>query len=506
MSRRLLPAVPALLGILVFVPVLSGDFVYDDERFVKRNPAVTEGAPFSDYVTGNTTFAANPGTGGAWRPLRTLLWRLLAMIFGVHAPVFHAVSILLHGVNAALAFRLLAAMRFSHPVPLVASVLFAVHPMTAEAAAWISSFGDVLSMALHLGALLLVARSTGRWVPLGGAAGLGFLAMLGKESAVVLAGTALVAALRSGNWPRARIRRILLLLVPAAVYLVLRALALAETSFGQRDWWGGSFAASQLYMARGVLAYVATALFPFPTRFDWWLEARHPDPFGFVNFLALAAILGASAMALLSLARASRRPDRALGPAAAVILWGGITLTPVAQLLPLNILVADRFYYPTLPVLLGGIVAAGVRAARRFPLVLRRTSAVGAVVLLAAGTLVQSERWRDNEALWRSVLAHSPGQHRALANLGRALHRGGRSAEALPHLEAALATFPHTTTVLVLGEAYEAVGRGRDARRMYRMYLEMAMAGRPEDNPANRRPVYERLRRLDAILGEGETR
>jgi hypothetical protein len=245
--------------------------------------------------------------------------------------------------------------------------------------------------------------------------------------------------------------------------------------------------------------YVLTAVFPFPTRFDWWLEVAHPNPWTAVNVACLLLLLTLSAFGVSRLIRALRTGGR-LGTFPLVILFGAVTLVPVAHLLPLNIIVADRFFYFTLPILLGGLALVVAFALRRLPPVVVRALG-GMVVLLAlVRTEIELSRWRDNETLWSSVLEHSPENHRALYGLGRSLMKQNRMTDAVPLLEDSWRRFRHPSVAALLGRAYESLGRAREALSAYRAYVVLATTGAPEDNTQNRDFVLARVRELEARL------
>lgn len=119
------------------------------------------------------------------------LWRYVSVqafmdvfypLFGTHAARYHAVSLGLHALNAALLFALLARL-LERPAALVGSMFFAVHPALFTAVYWQSARSDVLAVTFALATLLLVLGvGPARWLALATFA----LSILSKESTILL--------------------------------------------------------------------------------------------------------------------------------------------------------------------------------------------------------------------------------------------------------------------------------------------------------------------------------
>jgi protein O-mannosyl-transferase len=197
--RRISPAwaIPGslvLLGLLVYAPILPGYFLADDFHLLAKS--WIEGW----YLTWG------PRAGGFFRPLTALSHSLDLRVWGTSSWGHHAVSVVLHAVNAWLVFRVGRSwLRFFHvpeapaaQVSLAAAVLFLVLPNHTEAVTYIGSRGDVLAAAWGLFSLWFALDHLQRPRPLtlaGSLAGLA-CALLSKESALglipVLVGMALL--------------------------------------------------------------------------------------------------------------------------------------------------------------------------------------------------------------------------------------------------------------------------------------------------------------------------
>lgn len=150
----------------------------------------------------------HPLSHRSWRPLTTLTFWLSHRHFGLSARHFHLVNILLHGLNSALVFLLAARVcpdGVARLAALAAGLLFALHPMHAEAVSNITNRGELLSLALQLLAVLAYRRACCARRPAASLAWLlpafacALLAVLSKESGLMCIPVAVACDLLDGN-------------------------------------------------------------------------------------------------------------------------------------------------------------------------------------------------------------------------------------------------------------------------------------------------------------------
>lgn len=194
------------------------------------------------------------------RPLTFNLWLLLAWAFADVPPAMHLAFAVIGAGNACL--LMLCLTRFSAPAPvaIAAAVLFSLSPFATYTHGWTATLADLLVVCASLSAVLVVRAAIrpgamdSAATSLIAVATLTALALLAKESAVVLPALLLAACWRA----RARSRAFAIIAVSSAVvfaYLVLRWNAL--TSIGVDD---SAYAWSAWNVPRRALEYL---LFPF---------------------------------------------------------------------------------------------------------------------------------------------------------------------------------------------------------------------------------------------------
>lgn len=202
--QKLLPDVRLLvcilLGIVVYLPTLRGEFVWDDTIFVGRWVGSTDTLweiLFPSPAVIGTRYYYRPITQG----FATLLWA----VFGETPPYWHAAIVLIHAVTIGLVYSLLrewwlAADREGPRVSrewaaIIGAGFFAVWPANAESVAWISSRADTLLGPFLLGAMILHLRARDRRRRPVGAALLFLCSLLVKETGIVFLPMAAAATL-----------------------------------------------------------------------------------------------------------------------------------------------------------------------------------------------------------------------------------------------------------------------------------------------------------------------
>ena len=151
---RLLCLWLALITLLLYLPVWQHGFVgYDDPDYVTENRVVQGGLTWRGVEWAFTTFHASN-----WHPLTWLSHMLDCEVFGLDAGAQHLVNLLFHVANAVLLFILLLRLTNAMWPAAFVAALFAWHPLHVESVAWIAERKDVLSTFLGLLTLLAYER------------------------------------------------------------------------------------------------------------------------------------------------------------------------------------------------------------------------------------------------------------------------------------------------------------------------------------------------------------
>lgn len=508
-------AIVALVAIAVNLGAVGGGFVFDDVPNIVQNPWIRDldhlGEIFSTHAAG---FDGGLSTS-YYRPLMHLFYLATYQAAGASPWAFHLVNLLLHAGATALLYLVLDSVerRWAAPAAgggalrsaaFIAGLLFATHPVHAEAVAWNAGLTDLSFTLFYLLALLLYLRADGQGAGLRlVSAGAFFLALLCKEPAatlpLVLAGCELAASRGS---PREALPRLARHAWPHGValcaYLGLRLAALQGMSPGER-----TLGLGPIEMLLNVVllfgAYIAKLVLPIRlSAIHVFRPATSP-----LEPLVLASLALIAALAVVAIRR-RRDPPVAFGLMLAVL-----PLAPALYLPALGESVfAERYLYLPSAGFAWLVALLSVRARQAAPRL--RAVWLAAPLLLAVaygiGTVQRDAIWRDGETLWadtvrkspdsaaareylgftlyakgdldaairsyREALRLDPGRATARVNLGVALTLVGRPDEAIPQLEAALRAQPANAEAHQgLGDAFLAQGRVAEAVERFRAAL-----------------------------------
>jgi len=130
----------AAVTLILYWPVQSFDFVYDDELYITENRPVHDGLSTEGLKWSFTTFRA-----GNWHPLSWISHRADIEAYRLNAGGHHWTSVLIHAAGTVLLFLVLSSMTGTLWCSALAAALFAIHPLHVESVAWVAERKDVLS-------------------------------------------------------------------------------------------------------------------------------------------------------------------------------------------------------------------------------------------------------------------------------------------------------------------------------------------------------------------------
>jgi tetratricopeptide (TPR) repeat protein len=180
-SRLIFILLLLTVNLFIFLPSMSGDFLWDDKYFISENSNLLGTRFLQDFW--RSPFGGFSGTDENslrfdrgrqfFRPLSSLSYWLDLRLWGLNAAAFHLTNILLQAINSILLLFILLRVGLGREPAFAGAMLFSVFPPHFENVAWISGRTDLLSF-------LFVALSV-----------LSFLSFLGEKKRVWLALSAL---------------------------------------------------------------------------------------------------------------------------------------------------------------------------------------------------------------------------------------------------------------------------------------------------------------------------
>src|SRR5438105_3985288 len=176
-ARRAFILSIVLVG-LCYVNSLPNDFVFDDSPIVSSNPAIRAITPIR-FLT--SPYWTKQQYAGIYRPFTIFSLSVDYAIWKRWAPGFRFTNLAVHAINGFLVFLLCGSLLGPGPVPLVAMIIYLVHPVHTEAVTSIVGRSELFAACFFLAAWLLFRRGRTAW-----AAVAFLLALLSKENTIVL--------------------------------------------------------------------------------------------------------------------------------------------------------------------------------------------------------------------------------------------------------------------------------------------------------------------------------
>jgi tetratricopeptide (TPR) repeat protein len=425
---RLGAALLLVITLIAYIPAFSAGFIWDDPDYVIQNPNLRT-------LDGLAKIWTEPTMSAQYYPLvYTTFWAEFHA-WGLHAPGYHIVNILLHAGASILLWRVLAKLQI--PGAWLAAGLFAVHPVHVESVAWITERKNVLSGVFYLAAALAYLkfmddRSRRAYVA---ALLLFILALFSKTVTCSLPAAILLVVW----WRRGKIvRRDVIPLVPFFVIGFAMAMVTAwmERSHVQAAGteWSFTFIERCLIAGRAIWFYAVKLVAPFPLVFmypKWDISAA--DWRQWVYPLTVVAVV-------LALWIYHRELGR--GPIVAALFFIGTLLPALGffNVYPMRYsFVADHFQYlASIGILV--LIAAGISK-----VVPPQHRQIGAIVLLPLLVLTfrQAMIYKNAETLWRTTEVRNRKSWMVPTNLAHALVEQGRLDEAARYYERALELEPN---------------------------------------------------------------
>ena len=470
-GRRLALIGCPIVAVLLYLPTVGHDFVFDDRGVIEQNPLMHDARDLPRLAV-SPYWNLKSGERSLYRPLTTLTFALDRLIGGgLHAWWYHLVNVMLHGL-VTLLFTLLALEILPGVLPgALAGMAFAVHPIHVEAVAAVVGRADLLAAGAVLAALLLHRRAlaSGRRRFVVGAWTAVFLAMMAKESGAAAVFVCAAADLAFPVSGIGRGRRAALYAGYGIVLtgaLLLRSLVLGSIGLGQpipfvdNPAAAAGFPAGLLTALGTVVRYAGLLLWPRNLSADYSFDQipiirSISDPMALVGGFLVLLVVGGGVWLL------RRSP-----PAGFALLFLAIGAAPTSNLIVfIGTLFAERLMY--LPSV-GFCLLLGAMVAMVRPRLPERVIVGVAILLIGLGAARAAQRlpdWKDDFSLYRSAMTVSPRSARIRHNLGNAYLRHGQLREAEAQFRAALGIFPDFNDARInLGTSLIQQGRAAEAR------------------------------------------
>lgn len=344
-----------------------------------------------------------PGNSYYYRPLAELTFFLDAWLWGMDPGLMHLENILLHCTNSMLVYLLARRIVVKQDnedllIPLLAALLFAMHPVNVESVAWISGRTDPLLALFVLSAsyFWLSWLDKPQWQDLTVALLLFVAAIMTKETALAFGAVVLILALA---WPgsatgRQRLVAVGMMAAPGML-LVIFALFFRSGTSGLSRFMAGANLQVAHFAWQAVIAlgfYCRKLIEPFPLNFA--ITSVHPanSLIGVASFPVLWWVFRRYRLSGVFFASAVLLMLPAILVAVKQVAW-----TPYAE----------RYLYLSTAFLAVGLVGICETWQRKYPVVLL-SSLIVLICVSALGSYQRNLLWNDSQSFFEDAVAKSP--------------------------------------------------------------------------------------------------
>jgi len=417
--------------LFLYSPSVEFDFLsFDDAGYILANPMVAGGFSWDAVL-----WAFSSVQFKQWMPVTMLSFMLDAELFGLEsASGWHLMNVLIHVVNCVLLTTALRGLSMPAWQRLIATALFALHPMHVEVVAWVVERKELLAMTFGLMSWIAFQR----W------------RQSGKLTTYLLCCLAFLASLGSKpmwvTWP------LVLCIIDWSIY-EFRWRSLAGSLFDKVPLFVMSVAISLVTLYKtapwtllaGDRPSIANADISVPAAYGYYLKKSF-WPFDLSTFMELwpgSPVLQDALVGLLFLAVGSSIAVYASRHHRLVLvgwLWFLITLVPVSGLFQAgHQWVADRYsYLPHIGLFVSVTILFSefVRTRPKF-FVTGNAVVVISLAALAWGASAQLPHWRNTGHFWERAIVVTGGGPITHFRFGHYLSLIKRPEDALTHYEEA---------------------------------------------------------------------
>ncbi len=476
-----------LLPVVVYSAAMTGDFVYDDVPItVLQNPALSGEADVWEVLSWS-------------RPLREFTYMLDHALWGFNPVGYHVQNLIWHLANVLLLYAFIKFLGVHAKIAFTTALLFAIHPLQTESAAWISGRKELLCFFFEMAACFAFVYSLSRndvnqpikRMLYGVSLLFVILALLSKQVAIM---APLLMALCAWLYFRNHAQRVEMNTIAKwlsgplilVFFFTLFRYDIARV-FTQVQDQGVYFDPASRDVSLSLLSFLLTPFATFAHSvglfvFPYHLTVEHGFSPG-ENLFDLRWLAGFVLIVVLMLISFYYRrfPALLFG-----VFWFLISWAPVSGAVPVSYLFAERYLY--IP-LVGLCLFACTLAyhflqwihslnenPQRHRRICRMAQSVFVVVMLmfSARTFDRTLDWQNEIALWQSAIEIRPDYAELYFNLGNAYIREGEYQKAYQSWNQALKLNPNLPQVWVnRGNALENQGKTDEALQSYMNALEI---------------------------------
>lgn len=451
------------IGLIVYFNALFNGFVWDDLVFIINNSQVhTLNLP---SLFGYSMF----NSSGYYRPLSAIYFAFAYSLFNSTSFFYHLSQLCLHISNTIL-FFLLFRHFFSKKLSFFLSLIFLIHPIQVESVSFIAASDSEIFFLFGMIALLLGLEKNIKLSKSLIIFSLLLLSILTKETGVLFLFVLLSYRFIFQKTQRKLIS--ILGLITLGVYMLIRFLVgevfishVSAVPIGSLPLWG-----RMLNIPKIFFYYITTFFFPNNLVIDqqWIIKRINFQDFyvPLIFTIVCTMIIGGFGWFLW------KRKGKDIKPFLFFLSWFVIGILLLLQIFPLDMTVADRwFYFPMVGLV--GIIGVGIQKVQASKKNIKNLGYIFAaciVILLSIRTMVRNSNWSDPFTLYAhdsSILTNFNLED----NLAGEYTKKQDYKNALLHAKKSVDLFAYENNLLNLAIIYQDIGNTQRAKEYYSLAL-----------------------------------
>ena len=495
----------SIIGFIIYANMLLNGFAWDDLVFIINNPEMHHGN--LSFLFGKNMFNSGP----FYRPLPAIYFAFSYYLFENHAFYYHFIQLLLHLLGTSMLF-LLFSLFFSEGLAFFLALIFLVHPINVESVAYIGSTQSELYFIPGIAALLLATKyhlSPKRFIVI---SALLVITLFTKETGFLFM---LLVILFRYLFKLNSVKNFSLLtaaivlfyagirvFVGGVTFKMSTLIPIASLSLGQR----------LVHIPAISLHYITTVLFPWHLA-SWqiWILPK----ITFLNFVIPLVVTSSLFLLGIGIAWALfknksvaiSKKEKVQKYAEKVIdfrnvdafslyvfffVWTFLGMGIILQIVPLDMTVADRwFYFPFVGIL--GMIGIGIKQLHTRYAGLRKTVLLVVcvlVVLLSIRTIIRNADWKDEITLFTHDLKLEPDNYYMMITLAKDYAKMGEYKKAVYYQENVIKRYVDIAGLNELGTLYQQTKQYNKAIAAFSRAVALSENKATQDKDKNKIAPY----------------
>lgn len=458
------------IGTLVYFPILFNGFVWDDILLILNNPEVHE-------INMQLLFGANVFNAGIfYRPLHALYVATLYTTFGHEAFMYHALQLALHIFNSCALF-LLFRIHFKNTLAFMLALIFLIHPINVETVAWISATNNQLYFFFGIVALLIATKKTLTMMNIILIGSLLLLSVLAKETGFLFMVIIFMYRLinKLGQYKIIFLTAFLI----GSIYIILRDVFANVTNSTNLDHIIPiySLPLSERIMSTPAIIFYYLNTFFYPVKLgilQSWIVSKSS-----LGGYLLPSLLISIFFLFFSYCLYKMRKNALAILFLFYLLWYVLGMAPLLQIIPLNMTVAERWFYFPIVGLIGMLGLSMQLLMKVTPRYGKIYFIIGIIVisLLSIRSYYRTFDWKDNKTLYGRDLQQQPENYMLSDEYVKELLQFKKYDEAVILAYKSAQKSPTIDRLNRLGYIYQSRQQYDDAFTAYRHAIKLAYTG-----------------------------